>query len=649
MQSFLKLLRDSGGTSPFVEELVSLVGRLCQDLQDNLTQAQHLITALLESQLFLYHLSNKDLALVCARVLAKKEQHEAAFQLLERCWVPGGSEELVRLWNDIHYHLEKKRLGVATLTSEQKFRCRKRNPPPPSLCPDGLKSFRFTWEVRQKLQSFASGVSSSPSKAEREALAAETSLTVAQVNTWFGNYRRRQKAGLQCLEPQPSGHRHPGFVGGHPPQWAGGEENGPARTPVTTPGFWQPPALALDVSGDGTMPESLTPRYCHPHGLFSLFSFPTVSRIPGGMSMGVLGPLGPGLGGLWPQECGRPCREPRSGTLHLFPVTDSQPGVLRVMEKGKQTQKEKYANLSPAGTPSCRGLFASGVWCGLFHWVDQGQHCRVPAVQGSAWPGRASVHQGTVFVGLPSSLQGGEMYPEGPGRDPSTLPAVYPDPGFAGLAARSDLLDPSAAPEPWLVSLTPASSRDASVHSGQLVHSHGPHFWMPPSDASMSVSISTVAEPSSTGLPDLPGSHPQSTFLEEGPGTSVSQAGSFLVTQPPPQAPELVLPQSLPELAPTPSTFPGPVPAGELSEDLPSNQVPWSDSQASSDVFWVANVLCPLSFRGATGAELPPGARPASQGRQLHPEHCLSLWLSVSNQHRTARLVQPKVFKAWPL
>lgn len=45
------------------------------------------------------------------------------------------------------------------------------------------------------------------------------------------------------------------------------------------------------------------------------------------------------------------------------------------------------------------------------------------------------------------------------------------------------------------------------------------------------------------GLPDLPGSHPQSTFLEEGPGTSVSQAGSFLVTQPPPQAPELVLPQ----------------------------------------------------------------------------------------------------------
>ncbi|XP_059533130.1 anomalous homeobox protein [Myotis daubentonii] len=260
MQSFLKLLQDSGGASPSVEELVSLAGRLCRDLQDDLTQAQPLVTAVLESQLRLYLLDNKDVAVLCARVLAQQEQHEAACQILEGCWVPGGSQELVQVWNDIHYHLVRKRLGVATLTSVQKFRCRKRNPPPPSLCPDGLKSRNFPREVRQKLQSFASGVSSSPSKAEREALAAETSLTVEQVYNWFANYRRRQRARLQCLEPQPSGQPHPGFVGGHPPQWAGGEENGPARTPVTTPGFWQPPALALDVSGDGTMPESLTPR-----------------------------------------------------------------------------------------------------------------------------------------------------------------------------------------------------------------------------------------------------------------------------------------------------------------------------------------------------------------------------------------------------
>lgn len=83
MQSFLKLLRDSGGASPSVEELVSLAGRLCRDLQDDLTEAQPLVTAVLENKLRLYFLSNKDVALVCARSLAKQEQHKAACQLLE--------------------------------------------------------------------------------------------------------------------------------------------------------------------------------------------------------------------------------------------------------------------------------------------------------------------------------------------------------------------------------------------------------------------------------------------------------------------------------------------------------------------------------------------------------------------------------------
>lgn len=44
------------------------------------------------------------------------------------CRVPGGSQELVQLWNDIHYGLVKRRLGVDTLTPVQKFRCRKRYP-----------------------------------------------------------------------------------------------------------------------------------------------------------------------------------------------------------------------------------------------------------------------------------------------------------------------------------------------------------------------------------------------------------------------------------------------------------------------------------------------------------------------------------------
>lgn len=51
---------------------------------------------------------------------------------------------------------------------------------------------------------------------------------------------------------------------------------------MTTPGLWPPPTLALDVSGDETKAESRAPRYCHSHGLFSLFSSPTLSRRLGG-------------------------------------------------------------------------------------------------------------------------------------------------------------------------------------------------------------------------------------------------------------------------------------------------------------------------------------------------------------------------------
>lgn len=40
--------------------------------------------------------------------------------------MPGGSRELVQLWNDIHYDLARRKLGVAALTPVQKFRCRKR-------------------------------------------------------------------------------------------------------------------------------------------------------------------------------------------------------------------------------------------------------------------------------------------------------------------------------------------------------------------------------------------------------------------------------------------------------------------------------------------------------------------------------------------
>ncbi|KAF0880795.1 ANHX protein, partial [Crocuta crocuta] len=287
MQSFLKLLRESGGAGPPLAELVTLAGRLCRDLQDDPAQVQPLVTAVLDSQLRLHLLDNADVALVCARVLAQQEQHQAACRVLEGCHVPGGSQELVRLWNDIHYRLVMKRLGVAVLTPVQKFRCRKRNPPPPSLCPDGLKSRNFPREVRQKLHDFASGVSTNPSKAERENLALETSLTVEQVYNWFANYRRRQRALVQRPEPapedtvedpsvrekgpdrpQPSSHPHLGSACVDRPQWpAGREENGPAQSRETTQGPWESLALASDFSGDKIMPKPLPPSMYLEEGL----------------------------------------------------------------------------------------------------------------------------------------------------------------------------------------------------------------------------------------------------------------------------------------------------------------------------------------------------------------------------------------------
>ncbi|XP_055971540.1 anomalous homeobox protein [Sorex fumeus] len=275
MQSLLTLLRGNEGSGPSLAELVTLTGKLCRDLQDDPAQVQPLVTAVLDSQIRLHLLDNADVALVCARMLAQQEQHEAACQLLEDCRTPGGSEELVQLWNDIHYRLVMKRLGVATLTPVQKFRCRKRNPPPPSLCPDGLKSRNFPREVRQKLQDFASGVSINPSKAEREKLASETNLTAEQVYNWFANYRRRQRAFVQHMETapeaiaedssatvrdllQPSAQPCVDSKSVDRPHWkASHEKNGHMQPPQTDHGLWDALALASDFRGEEALSEPL--------------------------------------------------------------------------------------------------------------------------------------------------------------------------------------------------------------------------------------------------------------------------------------------------------------------------------------------------------------------------------------------------------
>lgn len=83
MESLLKRLRGDRAAGLPLEELVTLAGRLCRELQDDPAQLKPLVRAVLDSQLRLHLLDNADVALVCARELAQQEQHRAACRLLE--------------------------------------------------------------------------------------------------------------------------------------------------------------------------------------------------------------------------------------------------------------------------------------------------------------------------------------------------------------------------------------------------------------------------------------------------------------------------------------------------------------------------------------------------------------------------------------
>lgn len=110
-----------------------------------------------------------------------------------------------------------------------------------------------------------------------------------------------------------------------------------------------------------------------------------------------------------------------------------------------------------------------------------------------------------VFAVFPRSLQGGEMYQEGPGHSPATLPHICPGPGLCPLTAGSDMLDPSlAAPESWLMSLALASSKEVSFQTGL-------DLMMRPTDATVAVSITALGETSTTGgsIPHRPCSSAQ--------------------------------------------------------------------------------------------------------------------------------------------
>lgn len=60
-----------------------------------------------------------------------------------------------------------KRDAHALLSRGLLFSPTQRNPPPPFLCPEGMKNRNFSRDVRQKLLAFAAAVTMNPSREQR--------------------------------------------------------------------------------------------------------------------------------------------------------------------------------------------------------------------------------------------------------------------------------------------------------------------------------------------------------------------------------------------------------------------------------------------------------------------------------------------------
>ncbi|XP_069727549.1 anomalous homeobox protein isoform X4 [Phaenicophaeus curvirostris] len=199
MERFMAMLNKNKNKDPPPTKLLDLAGQLCQDLQNSSPGLEELVEAMMGCKQKKHFLANIHVVRACVFVHIRNGQHDAACRLLEHCRVEE-KDELVQLWHEIHYRRFMEEHRTDFLTPLQKFRCRKRNPPPVSLCPEGLKNRNYSDEVRQQLHRFAAEVTTSPNKEQREGLARDMNLQPAQVYNWFANYRRRQKSCIPRLE-----------------------------------------------------------------------------------------------------------------------------------------------------------------------------------------------------------------------------------------------------------------------------------------------------------------------------------------------------------------------------------------------------------------------------------------------------------------
>ncbi|XP_031804795.1 anomalous homeobox protein [Sarcophilus harrisii] len=269
----------AGGLSrPPLPGLVHLAARLCQELAAvPLLLLEPLAEGVLGSPHWQYFLSNLEMVRMCVLVLACQGQYPAACRLLEHCREAGDSEQLIHLWHEIHYRKTMDKYRVGALTPVQKFRCRKRNPPPPSLCPEGMKSRNFSKDVRHKLLGFATRVTMNPNREQRGRLALETGLQVHQIYNWFANYRRRQRSSgqrqerFQALpqEEEPAANPaaqpwpNPGPCNLQPEAGFQGEVHlGPAEPPLGPCELaWEPPVLGLRCPPEAGLAKMLDARF----------------------------------------------------------------------------------------------------------------------------------------------------------------------------------------------------------------------------------------------------------------------------------------------------------------------------------------------------------------------------------------------------
>ncbi|NXM32494.1 ANHX protein, partial [Oxyruncus cristatus] len=192
MKRFMAMLNRNKNKDPPPSKLLDLAAELCQDLQSSSLSLEKLVGAMMGCKQKMYFLTNIHIVRACVFIHLRKGQHDEACSLLEHCKAEE-KEELVQLWHEVHYRRVMEKHHKDFLTPLQKFRCRKRNPPPVSLCPEGLKTRNYPKEVRQHLHRFAAEVTTKPDKKQREELARDTNLQPTQVYNWFANYRRRRK------------------------------------------------------------------------------------------------------------------------------------------------------------------------------------------------------------------------------------------------------------------------------------------------------------------------------------------------------------------------------------------------------------------------------------------------------------------------